>query len=123
MDKKMKIGLVQAVIVLFFYVGVYGLASFLDPYLAKTLIVHNILLYTPLALFSLGLVDGYGQGLSIMVPALAILLFPLTIFSFGEWIWLYQVIYSLSAVVGMLFGALLCHRKNKKSLKIVKKMV
>ncbi|HFI0468288.1 TPA: hypothetical protein ACGOYW_001709 [Streptococcus suis] len=48
MDKKMKIGLVQAVIVLFFYVGVYGLASFLDPYLAKTLIVHNILFYTHL---------------------------------------------------------------------------
>lgn len=65
MDKKMKTGLVQAMIVLFFYVGVYGFASFFDPYLAKTLIVHNILLYTPLGLFLLGLVDGYGQGLSI----------------------------------------------------------
>ncbi|HFI2472385.1 TPA: hypothetical protein ACGO11_000718 [Streptococcus suis] len=113
MNKKMKIGLLHTLIILFFYVGIYGLASFLDTYLAKALIVNNILLYTPLGLFILGLIDGHGHGFSIRVPVLAFLLFPLTIFSCGEWIWLYQVIYSLSAVVGCLLGALLCHIKNK----------
>lgn len=113
MNKKMKIGLVHTLIILFFYVGIYGLASFLDTYLAKALIVNNILFYTPLGLFILGLIDGRGHGFSIRVPVLAFLLFPLTIFSFGEWIWFYQVIYSLCAVVGWLLGALLCHIKNK----------
>ncbi|MCK3942992.1 hypothetical protein HCC47_09275 [Streptococcus suis] len=115
MNKKMKIGLLYTLIILFFYVGIYGLASFLDTYLAKALIVNNILFYTPLGLFILGLIDGrcHGHGFSVRVPVLAFLLFPLTIFSFGEWIWLYQVIYSLCAVVGCLLGALLCHIKNK----------
>ncbi|HEM3577866.1 TPA: hypothetical protein U1C15_001513 [Streptococcus suis] len=115
MNKKMKIGLLYTLIILFLYVGIYGFASFLDTYLAKALIVNNILFYTPLGLFILGLIDGrgYGHGFSIRVPVLAFLLFPLTIFSFGEWIWLYQVIYSLCAVVGCLLGALLCHIKNK----------
>lgn len=115
MNKKMKISLVHTLIILFFYVGIHGLASFLDTYLAKALIVNNILLYTPLGLFILGLIDGrcHGHVFSVRVPILAFLLFPLTIFSFGEWIWLYQVIYSLCAVVGCLLGALLCHIKNK----------
>lgn len=123
MTKNMKMVLLYTLVILFFYVGIYGLASFLDTYLAKALIVNNILLYTPLGLFILGLIDGYGHGFSARVPVLAFLLFPLTIFSFGEWIWLYQVIYSLSAVVGWLLGALLCHIKNKKSLKKWKKVV
>ncbi|HFU4433173.1 TPA: hypothetical protein ACGO9Y_001492 [Streptococcus suis] len=102
-------------IVLSMYAGVYLIAFHLisDTMLSKELVVGNILLYTPIVLFLTGLLYGFFNGFSPSLLALVLLLYPVTIFFFKEWIILYQIVYTLCALIGNGIGALLFSLRKK----------
>ncbi|HEM3629382.1 TPA: hypothetical protein U1C40_002422 [Streptococcus suis] len=102
-------------IVLSIYVGIYLIAFHLisDTMLSKELVVGNILLYTPIVLFLTGLLYGFCNGFSPSLLALVLLLYPVTIFFFKEWIILYQIVYTLCALIGNGIGALLFSLRKK----------
>ncbi|HEM4680040.1 TPA: hypothetical protein U2D46_000071 [Streptococcus suis] len=106
-------------IILSMYAGIYLIAFHLisDTMLSKVLVVGNILLYTPIVLFLTGLLYGFFHGFSPSLLALALLLYPVTIFFFKEWIILYQIVYTLCALIGNGIGALLFYlrKKSKKN--------
>lgn len=102
-------------IVLSMYAGIYLIAFHLisDTMLSKELVVGNILLYTPIVLFLTGLLYGFFNGFSPSLLALVLLLYPVTIFFFKEWIILYQIVYTLCALIGNGIGALLFSLRKK----------
>ncbi|MGU7965043.1 hypothetical protein ACS6YB_01575 [Streptococcus suis] len=102
-------------IVLSMYAGIYLIAFHLisDTMLSKELVVGNILLYTPIVLFLTGLLYGFFNGFSPSLLALVLLLYPVTIFFFREWIVLYQIVYTLCALIGNGIGALLFTQRKK----------
>lgn len=106
-------------IILSMYAGMYLIAFHLvsDTMVSKGLVVGNILIYTPVVLFFLGLVYGLFKGFSIWLLILVLLLYPVTIFFFKEWIILYQIVYTLCALIGNGIGALLFYlrKKSKKN--------
>ncbi|HEL1942526.1 TPA: hypothetical protein TYI14_001467 [Streptococcus suis] len=106
-------------IILSMYAGIYLIAFHLisDTMLSKVLVVGNILLYTPIVLFLTGLLYGFFHGFSPSLLALALLLYPVTIFFFKEWIILYQIVYTLCALIGNGIGAQLFYlrKKSKKN--------
>ncbi|HEP1809391.1 TPA: hypothetical protein VB894_002303 [Streptococcus suis] len=106
-------------IILSMYAGIYLIAFHLisDTMLSKVLVVGNILLYTPIVLFLTGLLYGFFHGFSPSLLALVLLLYPVTIFFFKEWIILYQIVYTLCALIGNGIGALLFYlrKKSKKN--------
>lgn len=104
-----------ALIILFMYAGIYLIAFHLisDTMLSKELVVGNILLYTPIVLFLTGLLYVFFNGFSPSLLALVLLLYPVTIFFFKEWIILYQIFYTLCALIGNGIGALLFTQKKK----------
>ena len=106
---------VVALIILFMYAGIYLIAFHLisDTMLSKELVVGNILLYTPIVLFLTGLLYGLFNGFSPSLLALVLLLYPVTIFFFKEWIILYQIVYTLCALIGNGIGALLFTQRKK----------
>ena len=106
---------VVALIILFMYAGIYLIAFHLisDTMLSKELVVGNILLYTPIVLFLTGFLYGFFNGFSPNLLALVLLLYPVTIFFFKEWIILYQIFYTLCALIGNGIGALLFTQKKK----------
>ena len=106
---------VVALIILFMYAGIYLIAFHLisDTMLSKELVVGNILLYIPIVLFLTGLLYGLFNGFSPSLLALVLLLYPVTIFFFKEWIILYQIVYTLCALIGNGIGALLFTQKKK----------
>ncbi|HEM4053389.1 TPA: hypothetical protein U1340_000736 [Streptococcus suis] len=110
---------IVALIILFMYAGIYLIAFHLisDTMLSKVLVVGNILLYTPIVLFLTGLLYGFFHGFSPSLLALVLLLYPVTIFFFKEWIILYQIVYTLCALIGNGIGALLFYlrKKSKKN--------
>ena len=106
---------VVALIILFMYAGIYLIAFHLisDTMLSKELVVGNILLYTPIVLFLTGLLYEFFNGFSPSLLALVLLLYPVTIFFFKEWIILYHIVYTLCALIGNGIGALLFTQKKK----------
>ncbi|ASW49334.2 MULTISPECIES: hypothetical protein [Streptococcus] len=102
-------------IVLSMYADIYLIAFHLisDTMLSKELVVGNILLYTPIVLFLTGLLYGFFNGFSPSLLALVLLLYPVTIFFFKEWIILYQIVYTLCALIGNGIGALLFSLRKK----------
>ncbi|MEG3246412.1 hypothetical protein [Streptococcus suis] len=110
---------IVALIILFMYAGIYLIAFHLisDTMLSKVLVVGNILLYTPIVLFLTGLLYGFFHGFSPSLLALVLLLYPVTIFFFKEWIIFYQIVYTLCALIGNGIGALLFYlrKKSKKN--------
>lgn len=102
-------------IILSMYAGIYLIAFHLisDTMLSKELVVGNILLYTPIVLFLTGLLYGFFYGFSPSLLALVLLLYPVTIFFFKEWIILYQIVYTLCALIGNGVGALLFSLRKK----------
>ena len=106
---------VVALIILFMYAGIYLIAFHLisDTMLSKELVVGNILLYIPIVLFLTGLLYGFFNGFSPSLLALVLLLYPVTIFFFKEWIILYQIVYTLCALIGNGIGALLFTQRKK----------
>ncbi|HEM6084925.1 hypothetical protein ACTGJ2_03100 [Streptococcus suis] len=102
-------------IVLSMYADIYLIAFHLisDTMLSKELVVGNILLYTPIVLFLTGLLYGFFNGFSPSLLALVLLLYPVTIFFFKEWIILYQIVYTLCALIGNGVGALLFSLRKK----------
>ena len=106
---------VVALIILFMYAGIYLIAFHLisDTMLSKELVVGNILLYIPIVLFLTDLLYGFFNGFSPSLLALVLLLYPVTIFFFKEWIILYQIVYTLCALIGNGIGALLFTQKKK----------
>ncbi|HEM3428262.1 TPA: hypothetical protein U1B15_000858 [Streptococcus suis] len=102
-------------IVLSMYAGIYLIAFHLisDTMFSKELVVGNILLYTPIVLFLTGLLYGFFNGFSPSLLALVLLLYPVTIFFFKEWIILYQIVYTLCALIGNGIGALLFSLRKK----------
>ncbi|HHT7740227.1 TPA: hypothetical protein ACT2GO_000245 [Streptococcus suis] len=102
-------------IILSMYAGIYLIAFHLisDTMLSKELVVGNILLYTPIVLFLTGLLYGFFYGFSPGLLALVLLLYPVTIFFFKEWIILYQIVYTLCALIGNGVGALLFSLRKK----------
>ncbi|HFI0707205.1 TPA: hypothetical protein ACGO42_000296 [Streptococcus suis] len=106
---------VVAHIILFMYAGIYLIAFHLisDTMLSKELVVGNILLYTPIVFFLTGLLYGFFNGFSPSLLALVLLLYPVTIFFFKEWIILYHIVYTLCALIGNGIGALLFTQKKK----------
>lgn len=104
---------VVALIILFMYAGIYLIAFHLisDTMLSKELVVGNILL--PIVLFLTGLLYGFFNGFSPSLLALVLLLYPVTIFFFKEWIIPYQIVYTLCALIGNGIGALLFTQRKK----------
>ncbi|CYW34352.1 membrane protein [Streptococcus suis] len=104
-------------IILSMYAGMYLIAFHLvsDTMVSKGLVVGNILIYTPVVLFFLGLVYGLFKGFSIWLLILVFLLYPVTIFFFQEWILLYQLAYTFCALIGNGLGALLFSLVNSQS--------
>ncbi|HEL1837938.1 hypothetical protein [Streptococcus suis] len=102
-------------IILSMYAGMYLLAFHLvsDTMVSKGLVVGNILIYTPVVLFFLGLVYGLFKGFSIWLLILVFLLYPVTICFFQEWIVVYQIAYTLCAIFGNGLGALLFSKRKK----------
>ncbi|HEM2779699.1 TPA: hypothetical protein U0618_000449 [Streptococcus suis] len=102
-------------IILSMYAGIYLIAFHLisDTMVSKGLVVGNILIYTPVVLFFLGLVYGLFKGFSIWLLILVFLLYPVTIFFFQEWILLYQLAYTFCALSGNGLGALLFSLRKK----------
>ncbi|HEL9628569.1 TPA: hypothetical protein U0J71_001719 [Streptococcus suis] len=102
-------------IILSMYAGIYLIAFHLisDTMLSKELVVGNILLYTPIVLFLTGLLYGFFHVFSPSLLALVLLLYPVTIFFFKEWIILYQIVYTLCALIGNGVGALLFSLRKK----------
>ncbi|HFI0067633.1 TPA: hypothetical protein ACGOSV_000620 [Streptococcus suis] len=107
--------ILAGLVILFMYAGIYLIAFYLikDTMVSKGLVVGNILIYTPLVLFLLGLIYGLSEGLSIWLIALVLLLYPVTIFFFQEWILLYQLAYTFCALIGNGLGALLFSLRKK----------
>ncbi|HEM6082901.1 TPA: hypothetical protein U2B95_001378 [Streptococcus suis] len=107
--------ILAGLVILFMYAGIYLIAFHLikDTMVSKGLVVGNILIYTPLVLFLLGLIYGISEGFSIWLIALVLLLYPVTIFFFQEWIVVYQIAYALCAVMGNGLGALLFSLRKK----------
>ena len=106
---------VVALIILFMYAGIYLIAFHLisDTMLSKELVVGNILLNTPIVLFLTGLLYGLFNGFSPSLLALVLLLYPVTFFFLKEWIILYQIVYTLCALIGNVIGALLFTQRKK----------
>ncbi|HEM6398704.1 hypothetical protein ACTGVN_00745 [Streptococcus suis] len=107
--------ILAGLVILFMYAGIYLIAFYLikDTMVSKGLVVGNILIYTPLVLFLLGLIYGLSEGLSIWLIALVLLLYPVTIFFFQEWIVVYQIAYAICAITGNGLGALLFSLRKK----------
>ncbi|HFI0448422.1 TPA: hypothetical protein ACGOY6_000626 [Streptococcus suis] len=107
--------ILAGLVILFMYAGIYLIAFHLikDTMVSKGLVVGNMLMYTPLVLFLLGLIYGLNKGFSIWLIALVLLLYPVTIFFFNEWIILYQIVYTLCALIGNGLGALLFSLRKK----------
>ncbi|HEM6220430.1 TPA: hypothetical protein U2C55_001013 [Streptococcus suis] len=107
--------ILAGLVILFMYTGIYLIAFHLikDTMVSKGLVVGNMLMYTPLVLFLLGLIYGLSEGLSIWLSALVFLLYPVTIFFFQEWILLYQLAYTFCALIGNGLGALLFSLRKK----------
>ncbi|HFI0048276.1 TPA: hypothetical protein ACGOTN_000640 [Streptococcus suis] len=107
--------ILAGLVILFMYAGIYLIAFYLikDTMVSKGLVVGNMLMYTPLVLFLLGLIYGLSEGLSIWLSALVFLLYPVTIFFFQEWILLYQLAYTFCAFIGNGLGALLFSLRKK----------
>ncbi|HFI0240086.1 TPA: hypothetical protein ACGPBH_001760 [Streptococcus suis] len=110
-----KVFIPAIIVILFMYAGMYLIAFHLvrDTMLSKGLVVGNILIYTPVVLFFLGLVYGLFKGFSIWLLILVFLLYPVTIFFFQEWILLYQLAYTFCALIGNGLGALLFSLRKK----------
>ncbi|HFI0114438.1 TPA: hypothetical protein ACGO7C_001820 [Streptococcus suis] len=100
--------ILAGLVILFMYAGLYLIAFHLikDTMVSKGLVVGNMLLYTPLVLLLLGLIYGLSEGLSIWLIALVLLLYPVTIFFFQEWIVVYQIAYTVCVIMGNGLGAL-----------------
>ncbi|MDW8680796.1 hypothetical protein Q7W17_01480 [Streptococcus suis] len=107
--------ILAGLVILFMYAGMYLIAFHLvrDTMLSKGLVVGNILIYTPVVLFFLGLVYGLFKGFSIWLLILVFLLYPVTIFFFQEWILLYHLAYTFCAFIGNGLGALLFSLRKK----------
>ncbi|HFI0458172.1 TPA: hypothetical protein ACGOY3_001819 [Streptococcus suis] len=107
--------ILAGLVILFMYAGIYLIAFYLikDTMVSKGLVVGNMLMYTPLVLFLLGLIYGLSEGLSIWLIALVLLLYPVTIFFFQEWIVVYQIVYAICAITGNGLGALLFSLRKK----------
>ncbi|HEM6111687.1 TPA: hypothetical protein U2B98_000613 [Streptococcus suis] len=107
--------ILAGLVILFMYTGIYLIAFHLikDTMVSKGLVVGNMLMYTPLVLFFLGLVYGLFKGFSIWLLILVFLLYPVTIFFFQEWILLYQLVYTFCALIGNGLGALLFSLRKK----------
>lgn len=107
--------ILAGLVILFMYAGIYLIAFHLikDTMVSKGLVVGNILIYTPLVLFLLGLIYGISEGFSIWLIALVLLLYPVTIFFFQEWIVVYQIVYAICAITGNGLGALLFSLRKK----------
>ncbi|HFI2691893.1 hypothetical protein ACTGXZ_06600 [Streptococcus suis] len=110
-----KVFIPAIIVILFMYAGMYLIAFYLvsDTMVSKGLVVGNILIYTPVVLFFLGLVYGLFKGFSIWLLILVFLLYPVTIFFFQEWILLYQLAYTFCALIGNGLGALLFSLRKK----------
>lgn len=110
-----KVFIPAIIVILFMYAGMYLIAFHLvsDTMVSKGLVVGNILIYTPVVLFFLGLVYGLFKGFSIWLLILVFLLYPVTIFFFQEWIVVYQIAYTLCAIFGNGLGALLFSLRKK----------
>ncbi|HFI0127476.1 TPA: hypothetical protein ACGO1G_001923 [Streptococcus suis] len=107
--------ILAGLVILFMYAGIYLIAFYLikDTMVSKGLVVGNILIYTPLVLFLLGLTFGLSEGFSIWLIALVLLLYPVTIFFFQEWIVVYQIAYAICVIMGNGLGALLFSLRKK----------
>ncbi|HEL1618735.1 TPA: hypothetical protein TXL63_000538 [Streptococcus suis] len=107
--------ILAGLVILFMYAGIYLIAFHLikDTMVSKGLVVGNMLMYTPLVLFLLGLIYGLNKGFSIWLIALVLLLYPVTIFFFQEWILLYHLAYTFCAFIGNGLGALLFSLRKK----------
>ncbi|MEW4354318.1 hypothetical protein AB1I63_05385 [Streptococcus pneumoniae] len=98
---------------------IYGGFQFLIPYLSsdelvrKALYVNQILVYIPAVVFLVSLVYGVLYGFKIRYPLYVFLLFPLTLIALGEWIFLYQIMYSLFSLLGVGVGHLI-YRLRKR---------
>ncbi|WP_105145089.1 hypothetical protein [Streptococcus suis] len=110
-----KVFIPAIIMILFMYTGMYLIAFHLvsDAMVSKGLVVGNMLMYTPLVLFLLGLIYGLSEGFSIWLIALVFLLYPVTIFFFQEWIVVYQIAYAICAITGNGLGALLFSLRKK----------
>lgn len=93
-------------ILLFFYLLFDGIVQMIpmDELLRKSLVVNNLLVYSPLVTFFVAAIYAGLYGFSRRFVLLATLMFFVTILTFGEWILLYHVAYFICLLVGTLLG-------------------
>lgn len=93
-------------ILLFFYLLFDGIVQMIpmDELLRKSLVVNNLLVYSPLATFFVAAIYAGLYGFSRRFVLLTTLMFFVTILTFGEWILLYHVAYFICLLVGTLLG-------------------
>lgn len=87
----------------------------LDSTVSKSLVVGNILIFSPLVTLLVSLLYAEFYGFSLRFSLLVGLLFLLTILIFGEWIPLYHLVYFLSSLAGNGLGHLFYHLRKKNS--------
>ncbi|MGT2950557.1 hypothetical protein BU202_03695 [Streptococcus cuniculi] len=101
-------------LIAFMYIGF----QFLIPYLSSNELVQKahyvnlVVLYIPLVVFLTSFAYGVRFGFHIRYALYVFLLFPLTIVLFQEWIFLYQVAYTLFALLGNGIGHLIYRLKR-----------
>ena len=93
-------------VLLFFYLLFYGIVQMIpmDELLRKGLVVNNVLIYSPLATVLVAAIYTGLYGFSHRFLLLVMLMFFVTILTFGEWILLYHVIYFICVLVGTGLG-------------------
>lgn len=87
----------------------------LDSIVSKSLMVGNVLIFSPLATLLVSLLYAVFYGFSLRFSLLVGFLFLLTIFIFGEWIPLYHLVYFISSLSGNGLGHLFYHLRKKNS--------
>ncbi|MTB64160.1 hypothetical protein GGG87_03975 [Streptococcus sp. zg-86] len=106
--KQLRKDSVFLLLISFIYMGFPLLIPYIssDQLVQKSLYVNHILFYIPLVVFLACLIYGLMDGFKIRYAICVFVLFPLTILYWKEWIFLYQVIYSLLALLGNGLGYL-----------------
>ncbi|MER0123149.1 hypothetical protein ABPH35_05510 [Streptococcus sp. ZJ93] len=96
-------------LIIFIYIGFPLLIPYIsrDQLVQKSLYVNHILCYIPAVVFLSSLIYGVKVGFKVRYAICVCLLFPLTILVWQQWIVIYQVIYTLLALLGNGLGHLI----------------
>ncbi|MGT2799859.1 hypothetical protein [Streptococcus marmotae] len=100
--KELKRDSLFLLLIAFIYAGFPLLIPYIssDSLAQKSLFVNHIMFFIPVVVFLAALVYGMIAGFKVRYVLFVFFLFPLTMLFWQEWIFLYQVLYSLLALLG-----------------------